>query len=216
MSAYRENLKRILFVLICALGLAFAFTPFGVRQITDEVRSAGVKDPKPEDNRAGISLASEVESESFSSTEQVGSEENTIETSDPQNRDDQDYDSIYEPPEFYTGLKAVNPRSAFLLTHYAEMQPALVTVDESRDYLNSEGYGFLSAMIVICDRCALGYMFYEKYALGRQMTPDEYVQFAKSPEFESSIEAALSTDEFQRAYTDLKTETRNIASEYRR
>lgn len=113
-----------------------------------------------------------------------------------------EYDHLYDSPEFYQALIFVAPRSAILLTHYAQLQPSLVSSDQSKDYLNSEGYAFLSAMMTVCEKCVLGYMFYERYALGRAMSLEEYASFARSPEFNSSIEAAMSIDEFQDIYSE--------------
>jgi hypothetical protein len=208
----RLNLTALCIALIIVLGIV---TPvyFDIREPTDKGQNthasvsteARVKDIKPEHIYTDGPLRYEGESVIAPPTEQIDAIERIDEINDAQHESYEAYDDIYESPEFYIHLKAVDPRSAFLLTHYARMQSRLVTFDESREYLNSENYAFLSATIVVCGKCVLGYMFYEKYALSRQMTVDEYSQLGKSLEFASVIEAALSTDELESAYAEVMT-----------
>jgi hypothetical protein len=115
-----------------------------------------------------------------------------------------EYDHLYEEPQIYKALQVINPRSAVFLTHYAQLQPYPLSTDQSNDYLHSEEYTFLLAISYVCEKCALGYMFYEKYALGRSMDYEELKEFFDSPEFASSIDAVMSTDEYQNLLIELR------------
>lgn len=108
-----------------------------------------------------------------------------------------EHDDLYEVLDLHKALQVINPRSAALLAHYAHLQPFPLSNDQSKDYLNSEEYAFLLAISYMCEKCAFAIMFYEKFALGRSMSFEELKTFFDSPEFVASIDAAMSTDEYQ-------------------